>query len=169
MKSCPRWLLPSLLPLLLAGCSGPGADLSGWVAEQKARKPPPLQPLPVLKTFEMYDYTDQAMRDPFSASATETPGAGTGPHPDLKRPKQPLEAFSLDSLKMVGTLGDVKRQEALIQEPNGLIHRVRIGEFMGLNYGRIVSMTPTQVDLQELVPDGSGGWTQRTATVVLRH
>ncbi|MHC1481582.1 pilus assembly protein PilP [Frateuria aurantia] len=153
----------------MAGCHGPSADLQAWIAAQKALKPPPLPALPVLKKFEMFDYTDQAMRDPFSVSSSANSGAGAGPHPDLKRPKQPLEAFSLDSLKMVGTIGVVPAQEVLIQDPTGLIHRVRIGEYMGLNYGRIVTMTSTQVDLKELVPDGSGGWTERTSTVSLHQ
>lgn len=158
-----------LLALMLAGCSGPAPDLSAWIAAQNARKPPPLQPLPELKTFEMFDYTDQAMRDPFSAGAGESGHSSAGPHPDLKRPKQPLEAFSLDSLKMVGTIGVEPRQEVLIQDPTGLIHRVHIGEYMGLNYGRIVMMSATRVDLNELVPDGGGGWSERTSTISLHQ
>ncbi len=169
MSGLTRGLGVLALAWLLGGCSAPDGDLASWVAAQKARRPPPLQPLPVLKTFEMYDYTDQAMRDPFSVSVTEDPRAGAGPHPDLKRPKQPLEAFSLDSLKMVGTLGVGQEQDVLIQDPTGLIHRVRVGDFMGLNYGRIVAMSANRIDLKELVPDGSGGWTERDATVSMHR
>ncbi|HEX5353819.1 MAG TPA: pilus assembly protein PilP, partial [Rhodanobacteraceae bacterium] len=86
----------------LAACSGQG-DLHTWVAQVKARKGAPLPALPVVKTFETYIYQDQDKRDPFEPAP---PQAGSqdlaGPHPDQNRPREPLEAFPLDSLKMVG-------------------------------------------------------------------
>ncbi|WP_414076089.1 pilus assembly protein PilP, partial [Staphylococcus aureus] len=91
--------------LLLGGCTGSNSDLREWIAQQKAKKGAPIPPLPVIKTFETFIYADQDLRDPFGASATEQDAATSGPRPDQNRPKQPLEMFTLDSLKMVGTIG----------------------------------------------------------------
>jgi type IV pilus assembly protein PilP len=151
----------------LAGCSRQG-DLHAWVAKVKARKGAPLPALPVVKTFETYLYQDQDKRDPFEPAPPQASALNTaGPHPDQNRPRQPLEAFPLDSLKMVGTIGAKGHIEALIKDPQGVIHQVRIGDYMGQSYGHVTEVTPAQVDLVELVPNGSGGWMERDATVAL--
>lgn len=159
----------ALLALIgsLTACSGQG-DLHEWVAQVKARKGAPLPPLPVVKTFETFTYQDQGRRDPFEPAPPEA-GAQTanGPHPDQNRPREPLEAFPLDSLRMVGTIGAKGNIEALIKDPQGVIHQVHVGDYMGQNYGHVMAVTPSEVDLVELVPNGSGGWMERDATVAL--
>lgn len=151
----------------LAACSGQG-DLHAWVAQVKARKGAPLPPLPVVKTFETFIYQDQDQRDPFEPAP---PQAGSqslaGPHPDQNRPREPLESFPLDSLKMVGTIGTSNSIEALVKDPQGVIHQVRVGDYMGQNYGHVTQVTNGEVDLVELVPNGSGGWMERDASVAL--
>lgn len=159
-----------LLTMLLglAACSGQD-DLHRWVAEQKAQKGAPLAPLPVIKTFETFAYQDQDRRDPFSPGPTEVASSldGPGPHPDQDRVREPLESFPLDSLKMVGTIGDKGGVEALIKDPQGVIHPVHVGNYLGQNYGHITSITEDHVSLAELVPNGSGGWMERDASIAL--
>lgn len=156
--------------LVLAGCTRGTSDLHQWVAQEKARKGAPIKPLPVIRTFETFTYNDQDRRDPFSPSTAEIqpPSSnGAGPRPDQNRPKQPLEMFSLDSLKMVGTVGTGGRTEVLVQDPNKVIHRVHAGEYMGQNYGRITAITDDHIDLVELISNGNGGWMERPASIAL--
>lgn len=151
----------------LTACSGQ-ADLHEWVAQVKARKGAPLPPLPVVKTFETFLYQDQDKRDPFEPAPPQADARSVaGPHPDQNRPREPLEAFPLDSLKMVGTIGAQGRMEALIKDPQGVVHQVHVGDYMGQNYGRVTAVAQGEVDLVELVPSGSGGWMERDATVAL--
>lgn len=156
--------------LVLAGCTRGMTDLHQWVNQEKARKGAPIKPLPVIRTFETFTYNDQDQRDPFSPSTVEVqpPSSnGSGPRPDQDRPKQPLEMFSLDSLKMVGTVGTGARTEALVQDPNKVIHRVHANEYMGQNYGRITAISDDHIDLVELISNGNGGWMERPASIAL--
>jgi len=150
----------------LAGCTSGDADLREWVAHEKAQKGPPIPPLPVLKTFETFEYADQTMRDPFSPSLEELPSSASGPQPD-KHPKEPLEAYALDSLRMVGSIGSGASIEALIKDTEGTVHRIHRGNYLGQNNGKVVAITEAQIDLVELIPNGTGGWMERHATIAL--
>jgi type IV pilus assembly protein PilP len=151
----------------LGGCSE-GSDLRQWVAQEKAKKGAPLDPLPVIKTFETFEYKEQDARDPFTtAAADEEQTANTGPHPDQDRAREPLEAFPLDGLSMSGTLGLAKAIEGLVRDPDGVVHRVHVGNYLGQNYGRVTSISEDHIELVELVPNGSGGWMERQATIAL--
>jgi type IV pilus assembly protein PilP len=152
--------------LVLGGCTRGMSDLRDWVAQEKAKRGAPIPPLPVIKTFETFIYNDQDKRDPFSPSADEL-NENNGPRPDEGRPRQPLEAFSLDSLKMVGSIGSSANMEALVKDPMGVIHRVHANEYMGQNYGRITGISGDKVDLVELVSNGNGGWMERPASIAL--
>jgi type IV pilus assembly protein PilP len=155
--------------IFLSGCTRGMSDLRSWVAQEKAKKGAPIQPLPVIKTFETFKYDDQDRRDPFSPSTAElqTNNAANGPRPDADRAQQPLEKFALDSLKMVGTLGAGAGMEVLVKDPGGVIHRVHVGEYMGQNYGHITAISDDHVDLVELVSNGNGGWMERPASIAL--
>lgn len=155
------------MTLGLAACSGQD-DLHEWVAQVKARKGAPLPALPVVKTFDTFIYQDQDRRDPFEPAPPQpTAQNAAGPHPDQNRPREPLEAFPLDSLKMVGTIGAKGGIEGLIKDPQGVIHQVHVGDYMGQNYGHVTQVTSSEVDVVELVPNGSGGWMERDASVAL--
>ncbi len=155
--------------LILGGCTRGMSDLRQWVAQEKAKKGAPIQPLPVIKTFETFKYVDQNMRDPFSASTAELQPntSSSGPRPDANRPKQPLEMFALDSLKMVGTIGVGAGMEVLIKDPGGVIHRVHRGDYMGQNYGHVTAISSDHIDLVELISNGNGGWMERPASIAL--
>lgn len=150
-----------------AGCT-PTDDLRQWVTQEKAKKGAPLQPLPVIKTFETFTYDSQDRRNPFDLSAEEQEqSAASGPQPDQNRTREPLESFPLDGLKMSGTLGLAKSMEGLVRDPDGVVHRVRVGNYLGQNYGRIIAIAEEKIDLVELIPNGSGGWMERAATMAL--
>jgi type IV pilus assembly protein PilP len=164
-----RVLMLALAFGLMAGCTGGMSDLQQWVAQEKAKKGPPVPPLPVLKTFETFVYQDQDKRDPFGPSLEEQREAQTGangPLPD-KHPKEQLENYPLDSLKMVGTIGTGSAIEGLIKDPDGVIHRVHINNYMGQNNGKIAAVAEDHIDLVELIPNGSGGWMKRQASIAL--
>ena len=154
-----------LLCALLAGCGGAKGDLEKWVAEVKARPAPPLDPLPVMQQFETFEYAAQNLRDPFSEAFSGA--AGSGPRPDPGRAKQTLEQFPLDSLDMVGTIGEGAEMIALIMDPDHVVHQVSPGQYMGQSDGRITGIHEDRIDLTELVPDGAGGWMERQAQVAL--
>ena len=155
--------------VMLAGCTKGMSDLRSWVAQEKAKKGAPIEPLPVIKTFETFKYEDQDLRDPFSPSTVELDNntSNSGPRPDADRVKEPLELFSLDSLKMVGTVGAGANMEVLVKDPGGVIHRVHTNEYMGQNYGHITAISDDHIDLVELVSNGNGGWMERPASIAL--
>lgn len=158
----------ALLIVSIAGCVSGHGELEQWVNEEKAKKGAPLEPLPIIRRFETFEYKDQEMRDPFSPSATEQEqNVSSGPRPDQNRPREPLEAFPLDGLAMVGTIGTGAKAEGLVKDPDGVIHRVHSNNYLGQNYGRITAISEDHVDLVELVPNGSGGWMERQATMAL--
>ena len=154
---------------ILAGCTGGMSDLQDWVAAEKKKPGPPLEPLPVLKTFETFEYKAQDQRDPFGPSLEEQREAAAGSsglRPD-QHPKEPLEQYPLDSLKMVGTIGTGASMEGLIKDTDGVVHRVHVRNYLGQNNGKITAIAENHIDLVELVPNGSGGWMERQATVAL--
>ncbi|MBS0213079.1 MAG: pilus assembly protein PilP [Proteobacteria bacterium] len=153
----------------LAGC-GRGItsdpDLKAYVSTVLAKPGPPLEPIPVMQKFETFLYTDQGLRDPFSMPV-DLAKAGSGPHPDKDRPRQPLEAFPLDSLVMNGTLGAGSTIVGLVMSPDKVTHRVVPGNYVGQNDGKVIEVTPTKINITELVSDGAGGWIERPASISL--
>ncbi|GIX34553.1 MAG: fimbrial protein [Lysobacteraceae bacterium] len=161
------WVALLVLAVLLAGCTPGTADLEAYVAEVKARPGPPLEPLPVMKQFETFEYKAFDLRDPFSLPKQNERTTAQGPRPDPDRRKEYLESFPLDGLNMVGTLGAGKDMVALVVDPENVVHRVTVGNYLGQNEGRVTAISETEIQLTELVPDGAGGWLERQATIAL--
>lgn len=159
-------LLVAAVVLSLSACTRGSRDLEAWVAEVKARPAPPLDPLPVMKQFETFEYAAQDMRDPFSPPGADRDG-GNQLGPDPNRRKEVLEAFPLDSLDMVGTIGAGDGVIGLVMGPDRVTHRVRPGNYLGLNDGRITAVSEDRIEIVELVPDGAGGWLERQARIAL--
>lgn len=154
--------------LLLSACGSSDGELREWVAQQKLRKGPALDPIPVPKTFETFEYREDGRRDPFGPSAADEQAiASEGPRPDENRPREALEGFPLDGLKMMGTLGGGRTMIGLVKDPDGVIHRVQPGNFLGQNYGRITKLDEDHIDLVELVSNGEGGWIERSVSIAL--
>jgi type IV pilus assembly protein PilP len=167
-KQALRWMAIATAIVALSGCGRGTSDLEQWVAEVKARPAPPLEPVPVMQRFETFLYNDQGLRDPFSAPVDEHTGS-SGPRPDKDRPKQPLEAYPLDSLVMVGTLGSGPGIVGLVMSPDKVTHRVTTDTYLGQNEGHVTSVGPTKIEITELVPDGAGGWIERPASIALAN
>lgn len=169
--------VPPLILLTLAGCTAGRRDLEDWVAAEKAKKGAPIDPLPVVKTFETFEYKSQdsagvELRDPFSPSLEERreeqlAEGGNGPRPDQNRTPELLEKYPLDGLSMVGTLGIGDAIEGLVKDPDGVVHRVHKDNYLGQNYGRITAIAEDRIELVELVPNGAGGWMERQASIAL--
>ena len=158
---------------VVAGCSGNQDDLNRYIADVKARPPSPIEPIPPVRTYTPYDYEGLLGRDPFRRSTSEgsdqiaTDTSGTGPRPDLQRQKEYLEKFELDTLEMVGTFEKQSSEWALIRDPDGVVHRVAVGNYMGKNHGKVTMIEPDEVDLTEFIADGAGGWLVRPASMAL--
>lgn len=159
-------LLIAAMVVLLPACTRGSGDLEAWVAEVKARPAPPLDPLPVMKQFETFEYAAQNLRDPFSQPAPDS-NSSNALRPDPNRRKEVLEAFPLDSLDMVGTIGASGSIVGLIMGPDRVTYRVRPGNYMGLSDGRITAVFEDRIEMVELVPDGAGGWLERQAKIAL--
>lgn len=166
MHSVIKVVMASSIVLSLSACTRSDAELRTWVAKVKAEPAPPLEPLPVMKQFESFEYAAQDLRDPFSAPVPDRNG-GSGPRPDPDRRKEVLEAFPLDSLNMSGTLGSGKSLLGLITAPDKVTYRVRPGNYLGQNDGRVIAVYEDRIELVELVPDGAGGWLERQAKIAL--
>ncbi|MDD2768446.1 MAG: pilus assembly protein PilP [Methylococcus sp.] len=147
------------------------ADLKAYVAEVKERQKVSVEPLPEIKAAVPYLFKSDELHDPFKpfekSGEAETSTADNGIRPDTSRPKELLEGYELDVLKMVGTVKMFGNLWALVLAADGTIHRVRVGNHMGLNFGRITRITEAAVELVEIVPDAQGGWLERNATMSL--
>ncbi len=164
-----RCIVPVAIAATLGGCGrGITSDpnLETYAAQIKAKPGPPLDTVPPMQQFETFVYKDQGLRDPFSAPNDQGKG-NTGPRPEPNRPKQPLEAFPLDSLVMNGTLGSGSHIVALVMSPDRVTHRVVPGNYLGQNDGKVIEVTPTKINITELVSDGAGGWIERPASISL--
>jgi type IV pilus assembly protein PilP len=153
--------------LVLAGCSRGTGDLQVKIDEIKAMQGAPLEPLPVMRTFEVFEYAAQTLRDPFTPSVEEEVTTQQGPRPDMNRAREALEAFPLDALDMVGTLGFSTDVTGLVKDPDGVVHQLRPDNYIGQNFGRITGIFEDRIELVELIPNGVGGWIERPASVAL--
>jgi len=161
-----------LVAVVLSGCSESMQDLDQYIASVKARPADPIAPIPPVKTYTPYEYDGLTGRDPFRQSLNEgsddvRSSKGTGPRPDFERSKQYLERYELDTLAMVGTFSKEESYWALVRDPEGVIHRVPVGDYIGKNHGQVVRIESTEVGLSELISDGAGGWLVREASIAL--
>jgi type IV pilus assembly protein PilP len=156
----------ALAVLSLSGCSNGMDQLRQQVAEIKARPGEPIEPLPEIKPYEAFVYNASSLRSPFVPSAP-TRSDIAGVRPDVKRPREFLEQFPLDTLRMVGTLQLQGHNYGLLQGKDGLVHRVLPGNFVGQNDGKIVGISSTKISIIEIVPDGLGGYIERPAALAL--
>jgi type IV pilus assembly protein PilP len=159
----------ALAALALGGCSGEQyGDLRQFVKEQENLPRGRIPPVPEVKPYEPFAYDAYDLTDPFKPRSIQPPkGAGGNKGPDLARPKEPLEAFPLENLRMVGTLQQKKATFALIRTPDNNLFRVRSGNYLGQNFGRIEDVSESGVKLKELVQDAAGDWTERISTLQL--
>ena len=153
--------------LALSGCSGDMDELREKVTEIRGRPGERVEPLPEIKPYESYAYSAANLRSPFVASAPARSDVANALRPDVKRPREFLEQFPLDSLRMVGTLRQQGREYGLVQGKAGLVHRVLPGNHIGQNDGRITGISNTKISVIQIVPDGVGGYIENPASLTL--
>lgn len=160
-------------PALLVGCAGDQSDLEQFVAQEKAKKPGPIEPLPQIQPYETFTYDADNLRSPFVADTESTQAdnqganTGTGLQPNFNRNKEYLEQFPLDALTMVGSVEARGEKYALVADPDGSVHRVQPGNHLGQNHGEVTGISDTEINVREIVPDGLGGWMERQAAIGL--
>lgn len=165
--------LSVLAVLLLAGCAADEhQDLKQWMQEASKDIKGRIPPLPEIKPFPIVSYETSDLIDPFNSGKIEpekkASAGGGGLKPDLNRYKEPLEAYPLESLKMVGVVREKGRTSAMIQADKA-VHTVRVGNYMGQNFGMVVRITDTEVQLKELVQDPSNDWVERATSLQLQE
>jgi type IV pilus assembly protein PilP len=170
--------LIALCALPLLGCGPSGEDeLRQWMAEERAQTKPRVTPLTEPKQFQPQPYTADTALEPFNQlkltqalrrDSTQVASNATLIAPEMARRKEPLEAFPLDAMAMVGSLNKAGKHTALLKVDN-LLYQVQVGSHLGQNYGRITTITETAIELREIVQDATGDWFERTASLELQE
>jgi type IV pilus assembly protein PilP len=163
-----RWAVVAVLCALATGlsaCPSKDDELEAFIVATKKEPGGRVEPLPELKPYETYAYEASDMRSPFTPGGS---GSVSGSlRPDSRRNREFLENFSLDTLRMVGTLRLADRTYGLVKTKDGLVHRVLPGNYMGQADGKVTEITPSKINVVEIVPDGVGGYMERPASLVL--
>ena len=166
-----RLIFLALAALLLGGCGGDEfGDLRDFVKNSGANMRGKIPPPPSVKLYEPFPYVNDAnLSDPFKPRKPEVvPGAKRGGNePDMNRPKEALEEFPLESLKMVGYVLKAKVGYAVVRAPDKRLYQVRAGNYLGMNFGLITKVTDTEISIKEVVQDSAGDWSERTSSLQL--
>ena len=155
----------------LTGCGEQHSDLRQFVKDSENLPRGRIPPLPEVKPYEPLAYNAFDLVDPFTPRTITPPkpSGGGGLQPDFNRRKEPLEAYPLENLKMVGVLQQNRVSHALIKAPDNNVYRVRAGNYLGQNFGRIVNVTESAVLLKEIVQDSGGSWEEKDQTLQLQE
>ncbi|WCD80004.1 type 4a pilus biogenesis lipoprotein PilP [Pseudomonas sp. TUM22785] len=174
MITSTRLILSGLLLVSLSGCGNGGdfADLQAYMDEVRARPKGSIEPLPKFQPYEAFTYSAAALRSPFQPPvkidlANKIKGS-KDVHPDETRVKQFLEGFNIEAFEMVGTLSNEGGMFALVRGAGG-VHRIRVGDFLGRNDGKVIAINESKIDVVEIVPDGEGGWLERPRSLTLKE
>jgi type IV pilus assembly protein PilP len=164
----------ALASLGLAGCGGEQhSDLRQFVKDSDNMPRGSIEPLPEVKAYVPFEYAAHDLVDPFVARQIEAPKPPrpnpNDPRLDPNRRKGPLEAFPLENLKMVGTLQQKKDVFALIKTPDNNLYRVKAGDFIGQNFGRITDINESALKLKELIQDSGSDWKEEERTLLLQE
>ena len=168
------WLptIAAALVLALSGCQLESTDLQQYIEEVKARPGGDIEPMPTIEPHDPYIYPGHE-RSPFDSTVIARPlpaepvGIPGWVDVDFERPREPLESYPLDSLRMVGSMEQEGVRYALVRTPDRTIQTVRVGNYMGQNFGRITEVTTQTIRLVEVVPDAFGGYMERENSVAL--
>ncbi|MFN3303742.1 MAG: pilus assembly protein PilP [Roseateles sp.] len=170
-----RRLLTSVALLsLLAGCGSDLDELSQWMEQQRKEAKPTVTPLLPPKKFLPQPYEANVGVDPFSTQKLSVAIRQEAAQPnslltaEINRRKEPLEAYPLDTMSMVGSLTREGRRYALLRV-DSLLYQVKVGDYLGQNFGRITKISETEISLREVVQDAAGEWIERTSTLQLQE
>ena len=168
------WVLLAIsITFLLPSCGREMRDLEDYVEEVKSREPPGIDPIPEVKPYQSFKYQANNERNPFDASIFQAKivqnirKSNSKISPDPNRTPEFLENFPLDTLRMVGTLEQKGILWALVQTPEKTIQRISKGNYLGQNNGKVLNVSVARIKLEEIVPDGFGGWRKRDGNIAL--
>jgi type IV pilus assembly protein PilP len=167
-------LSASVVGLSMIGCSGEQEELQQWMEQQKREVKPSVLPLVQPKKFNPQPYASMNAVEPFSTQKLTVALKQEARQPnsllaaEINRRKEPLEAYPVDSMSMVGSVVKQGRQFALLRVDN-LLHNVKVGDYLGQNYGKIVKISETNVSLREIVQDAAGEWIERMSAIQLQE
>jgi type IV pilus assembly protein PilP len=160
-----------MLGVVLTGCESRIDVVNQEMVNIRNQQPIAIEPAPDFVPVESFNYAAQQLRSPFMPGSLASElkiNAGKRVYPNLNRQLQPLESYPIENLNLKGSLRNQSGQiMALIQTPDGQIERVQVGSYMGLNHGRIIKITPTQIDVMEIIPDGREGFVERPRSLIL--
>lgn len=160
----PKYLIVLLASVLVAGCGGE-SDVERYIKDPGVKGSKPA-PLPEVKKFPIADYDRENIKNPFTAklviisAGPDVPGS-----PDMARPRQPLESYPLDTLRINGYLVQNNKPYALVLDTDKEVHRVTVGNYLGQDYGKVVAITREGVKVVESIQDNTGSWTERVVTL----
>ncbi len=160
--------------LAVAGCSGEQEELAQWMEQQRREVKPNVTPLLAPKKFNPQAYSALTSVEPFSTQKLTVALKHESRQPnsllasEINRRREPLEAYPLDSMTMVGSVVRTGRPYALLKVDN-LLYQVKQGDYLGQNYGKIVKISETDVSLREIVQDAAGEWIERTSALQLQE
>lgn len=164
-------LVAMLICVTTAGCGdGNHADLRKFMQETGKDTAEKLEPLPSIKPADTFTYLPGDILDPFKPRnlRPSRPGGG-GLQPDFSRPKEPLEVYPMEGLRMVGTLMKGKDRQAIIRTPDNTLYRARKGDRIGQNFGVITAITDTETTIKETIQDSAGDWTEANTSLTLQE
>ncbi|MGK0297069.1 MAG: type IV pilus assembly protein PilP [Gammaproteobacteria bacterium] len=180
VKKIIKLLIPVICIILITGCASyDTSDLEQWTQEMLVRPGGRIEPLPEIKPYESYSYVsvEEGRVDPFELFYEQRPAqqedvVDTGLTREMEmelknRNREELEEYELDSLKMVGTMDDTVENWGIIVDPDGIVHRVSVGNYMGRNIGKIVNVFEDRIELREIVKNSQGRWEERQAALAL--
>jgi type IV pilus assembly protein PilP len=170
LRTSPGLAVTGLCVLAITGCSQDQfSDLREFMATAGSAGQPPLESLPPVKPQEVFTYEPGDLADPFKPRSLKPAKGGGAFEPDLTRPRGPLEQFPLDSLRMVGTMSKGGQLFALVKTAQNTLFRVKKGDYLGLNFGLVIGITDSSIELRETVQDGVGDWTETKAMLALQE
>lgn len=168
MIARPLYRLPWFLAaLLVSACSPDTADLNEFIEQTRTKHVGSVEPLPLFQPYTNFIYSANELRDPFEPAFLIEDDSKTEDTSRKKsqRPREPLEKFPLDTLRMVGILEQQNQLWGLVKDPQNIVHRVRVGDHAGQNDGEIIAISEEKIDIVEVVPDGMGGYVERNASL----
>ena len=174
MRVHPLSILTAAITALLVGCAADTDELQGWMDQQRREVKPNITPLIAPRKFDPAPYSSAQAVEPFSAQKLSVALKQEARQPnsllaaELNRRKEPLEFFTLDGMAMVGSVTKQGRPFALLRVDN-LLYQVKIGDYLGQNYGKITKITETEIALREIVQDAAGEWIERPSSLQLQE
>jgi type IV pilus assembly protein PilP len=162
-----RRLLVLTLLLLIGGCGTNNDDLQQWMNEQGKNQRGKISPIPELQPYEAFTFKPEAVIDPFQPRKVDIGRANTTKGPDTTRRREALEAFSLEKIRMVGTIQQTNELVGLVRTEDNRVFQVKRGNYVGQNFGVVTSISEAEISLRELFQDGAGEWTEKLTRIGL--